>query len=59
MTVKKEKFYGLRRIARSASLESVGLVVLMPQKLGVEDAGQVSQYCPITNDKVSTTYTRT
>uniref|UniRef100_A0A1I7X335 TGc domain-containing protein n=1 Tax=Heterorhabditis bacteriophora TaxID=37862 RepID=A0A1I7X335_HETBA len=43
MAVKKRKFCGLRRITRSASLEPVGLVALMLQKLR---CGESCTSCP-------------
>uniref|UniRef100_A0A1I7XKW1 HTH_38 domain-containing protein n=1 Tax=Heterorhabditis bacteriophora TaxID=37862 RepID=A0A1I7XKW1_HETBA len=44
---KKGKFYGLRRITRSASLEPVGLVALMLQKLR---CGEFRTSVPILSD---------
>uniref|UniRef100_A0A1I7XIE3 HTH_Tnp_Tc3_1 domain-containing protein n=1 Tax=Heterorhabditis bacteriophora TaxID=37862 RepID=A0A1I7XIE3_HETBA len=47
-----------RRIARLASLESVGPVHWCFKNYGVENAGLVSQYCTITDEEVSITDTR-
>uniref|UniRef100_A0A1I7XE98 HTH_38 domain-containing protein n=1 Tax=Heterorhabditis bacteriophora TaxID=37862 RepID=A0A1I7XE98_HETBA len=55
-----------REILRTPSNKTISIVGIRStcgidafRIYGVENAGQVSQYCPITNEEVSTTDTRT